>query len=91
MLKRRVEFIGLQMSETVSGHIYARNWDEVVDYLKSESVEKALMGYAGFVPENFILPHSICKVIVTRLGRDASEVLHEFNDWALELIQNEDF
>jgi len=91
MLKTRIEFIGLQNGETVSGHIYARDWDEVSQSFIDNNIEDAVHGYAGCVPENFILPHSICKVIVTRLGRDAGEVLHEFNDWALELIQNEDF
>jgi hypothetical protein len=94
MLKRRVEFIGLQNGETVSGHIYARNWDEVTDYLNSENVEKALMGYAGFVPENFILPHSIAMLIVNKFGRDAGQMLKETNDWFLGLLEktvNEDF
>jgi hypothetical protein len=90
MLKTRVEFIGLQNGETVSGHIYARDWGEVNQFFKDNSIEEAIHGYAGFVPVDLILPHSICKVIVTRLGRDAGEVLHEFNKWALELIQNED-
>lgn len=94
MLKTRIEFIGLQNGETVSGHIYARDWDEVSQFFIDNNIEDAVHGYAGCVPENFILPHSIAMLIVNKFGRDAGQMLKETNDWFLGLLEktvNEDF
>lgn len=83
-LLTRFEFIGLQDGYTVTGHRYARGLDDVRVWLTDNGVIDPFIGYAGFIPEDFVLSHRIVTAISNIVGsRRFAELIAAFNELAL--------
>jgi hypothetical protein len=88
----RYEFIGEQNGQDVSEHRFAHSFEDAAIWLNEEKISNYVIGYAGFVPENYVVPLKVAILLFNsiedRFVWDGKKVdfLHILNYIYLELL-----
>jgi len=88
----RWEFIGVDKEgNTCTGHKFcSRGEEEITAWAKEHGIEKLYCGYAGLVPDDFVLDFDIVEEIFNRIPEHTRiQVLHALNRFVKRQLEEE--